>query len=78
MLVATDAGEPFPQIRTVQDIPPNPDTTSEITIELIQQERAPHKPKWLRFFKQSSVIMTLTLSIKDIISYDLSSPNAVH
>ena len=33
MLVATDMGEHFPQIGTVQAIPPNPDATSKITTE---------------------------------------------
>ena len=68
MLVATDMGEHFPQIGTVQAIPPNPDATSKITIELMQQERAPLKPKWLRFFKMTSVIRTV--SFKQIILYD--------
>ena len=68
MLVATDMGEDFPQIGTVQAIPPNPDATSEIAIELMQQERAPHKPKWLRFFKPSSVIRTV--AFRQIILYD--------
>ena len=68
MLVAIDMGEHFPQIGTVQAIPPNPDTTSNITIELMQQERAPHKPKWLRFFKMTSAIRTV--SFKQIILYD--------
>ena len=68
MLVATNMGEDFPQIGTVQAIPPNPEATSNITIELMQQERAPHKPKWLRFFKMTSVIRTI--SFKQIILYD--------
>ena len=57
MLVATDMGEDFPDIAILQAIPPNPDATSEITIELMQQERAPHRPKWFRFFKPSSGLL---------------------
>ena len=70
MVVATDMGEDFPLIGTVQAIPPNPDATSEIAIELMQQERPPHKPKWLRFFKPSSVIRTVAFINKQIILYD--------
>ena len=66
-------GEHFPQIGTVQAIPPNPDATSNITIELMQQERAPHKLKWLRFFKMTSAIRTV--SFKQIILYDFQLPN---
>lgn len=52
MLIAT-AGENTPKVGKVYAIPPNPTHDTAITIHWMIQERAPHKPKWMRYFKQT-------------------------
>ncbi len=69
MLVATD-GIAFPRVGTVQVIPPNPDAASQVTVQRMEQERAPHKPKWLRYFKPTAV--TGTISFEDVLLYDFN------
>ncbi len=67
MLVATE-GVAFPQVGKVQVIPPNSGAATPITVQWMEQERAPHKPKWLRYFKPTEV--TGTISFEDILLYD--------
>ena len=50
MLVALESKEEIPYIGEVTLIPPNPALESEVKLLLYQQEKASHKPKWLRNF----------------------------
>jgi len=54
MLVAVQ-GSTFVQVGTVQAIPAHPNSDSKVTVHWMEQERAPHKPKWLRYFKPSPI-----------------------
>ncbi len=67
MLVATH-GVAFPRIGMVQAIPPNATETSQLSIQWMEHERAPHMPRWLRFFKPSAVVGTVFFA--DIVLYD--------
>lgn len=49
-------------------IPERPTIKSSLEIEWLQQERATHKPKWLRFFSKSGKIGSISYS--DIVLYD--------
>ena len=50
MFIAT-AGENVAKVGRVHAIPPNPMIDTTITIHWLVQERAPHKPRWMRYFK---------------------------
>ena len=67
MLIATD-GTGFPKVGRVKEIPASPTLESAIEVEWFQQETAPDKPHWLRFFVPSSTIGVVAIS--DIILYD--------
>ena len=70
MLVAT-SGATFPNIGTVKAIPPNPCMDSTIHVHWMEQERAPHKPKWIRYFKPSTKRDAVgTVTINEILLYD--------
>ena len=58
MLVAVK-GELFPQIGIVKSIPHTATLESSIEVEWLQQERAPHKPTWLGFFKKSTTFRSI-------------------
>ena len=67
MLVAT-IGTTIARIGTIKAIPPNPCYESQLTIHWMEQERAPHKPKWLRFFSPSTKKDSVsTITFKDIL-----------
>ncbi len=51
-------------------IPPNPDLASQITVQWMAPEKAPHKSKWLRFFKPTE--STGTISFADIVLYNFN------
>ncbi len=77
MLVAAQDAS-FVQVGTVQAIPPEPHSNTEVTVHWMEQERAPHKPKWLRYFKPVPVTKKTaigTLRIADIILYDFQLTN---
>ncbi len=70
MLVATGEGA-FPRIGTVEAIPPNPSLESPLTVHWMEQEKAQHKSKWLRFFHPSLKKDAVgTISYGDIVLYD--------
>ena len=70
MLVAVqDVHASFPRIGKVTVLPTrNAGLDSPIQVMWFQQERASHKPQWLRFFKQTT--HTGTVQMKEIILYD--------
>ena len=70
MLVAVqDMHASFPRIGKVTALPTgNMCLDSPIQVAWFQQERAPHKPQWLRFFKQTTHISTIL--IQEILLYD--------
>ena len=70
MLVAMQ-GSTFVRIGTVQVIPADPH--NDVTVQWMEQERAPHKPKWLRYFKPSPINRKDaigTVKFEDVILYD--------
>lgn len=67
MLVATE-GKTFVQIGTVQSIQPNPTEFSSIIVQWMQQQKAPHKSRWLRFFEPSTDVGII--SFAEILLYD--------
>jgi len=70
MLVAT-AGATTARVGTVKDIAPNPSYELQITIHWMEQERAPHKSKWLRYFSPSTKKDSVgTITFDDILLYD--------
>ena len=77
MLVAVQ-GSTFVQVGTVQAIPADPNSDSKVTVHWMEQERAPHKPKWLRYFKPSPITKKDaigTVSFANIILYDFELTN---
>ena len=72
MLVAlTTQHEGLPSIGEVTGVPDNPCTNSNIQLHYYIQERAPHKPKWLRFFRKSER-WTGTACYHDVLLYDFT------
>ena len=70
MLAAVKAAA-FPRVGRIEAISPNPNCNSEVTILFMEQERAPHKPKWARYFKLSSRKDAVgIIRFSDIILYD--------
>ncbi len=72
MLVAVQEAA-FVQIGTVQAIPPDPHNDTLVTVHWMEQERAPHKPKWLRYFKPAPITKKNavgTVTFADIMLYD--------
>ena len=77
MLVAVQ-GSTFVQVGTVQAIPADPNSDIKVTVHWMEQERAPHKPKWLRYFKPSPITKNDaigTVSFANIILYDFELTN---
>jgi len=73
MLIATASRSgSFPKVGKVVAIPSNVSSiTSEVTVHWMEQEQAPHKPKWFRFFKLSSKKNAIsTTAMQDILLYD--------
>lgn len=77
MLVAVKGtGETFPWVGTVKQVPFNPSYSSEVTIHWMEQERASHKPKWLRYFSPSTQRDAVSIvRYSDIILYDFQLTN---
>ena len=67
MLIAV-AKKAFPLIGVVIKIPLRPTEDSVIDVQWMEQEKAKHKSKWLRFFKQSSNVGIIKYS--EILLYD--------
>jgi predicted RNA-binding protein with PUA-like domain len=63
----------IPNIAQVVNIPPNPTMDSAVGVVLYKQEKAPHKPRWLRFFTVSD--KTATVSMCEILLYDFQLTN---
>ena len=68
MLVATPGFDKIPCIGRVSSI-----SSNVVTINLLSQERAPHKPKWSRAFKDSQ--KSTAISYSDILLYDFELTN---
>lgn len=68
MKIAFNSTDGLLQIAEVGTIPPNPNINSVINCILFKQERAPHKPKWLRSFSKTEKFNSVRYS--DIILYD--------
>ena len=75
MLIAI-VGDKFPKVGTVQIIPPNPSLETQIEVHWMIQERATHKPKWLRNFKPATSKYAIgSAYIKDIILFGFDLTN---
>ena len=75
MLVAT-TGNDLPKVGKVQEIPSDPQLNSEIAIHWMTQEKAPHKPKWLRYFKLASgKNASGKAQVQDIVLYGFDLTN---
>ena len=72
MLIAViEEGSSFPRIGTVTNIPPNAAMETPFIVHWMLQERAPHKPKWLRFFTPSTrKDSSGPVSFSDVVLYD--------
>ena len=72
MLIAViEEGSSFPRIGTVTNIPPNATKETPFIVHWMLQERAPHKPKWLRFFTPSTrKDSSGPVSFSDVVLYD--------
>ena len=74
MLVAIDDNS-FPKVGKVAAIPPNHSLDSSISIQWLVQERAPHKPKWLRNFKIGAREVLGETEMKNVLLYDFQLTN---
>ena len=73
MLVATTgpAESTIAQVGIVQSIEGTSSLNSKLTVNWMAQEKASHKPKWLRSFKISTKKDSLgTITFNDILLYD--------
>ena len=73
MLVALQSKSEVPKVGEVLFLPPNPTLDCTISITLYEQEKAPHKPKWLRYFKITE--QNCNVKLADIILYDFGLTN---
>ena len=69
MLVAV-VGPTFSRVGTVQSIPSKPCYGSKLAILWLEQEKAPHKPLWMRYFRKSRKDAAGTITFSDIVLYD--------
>lgn len=76
MLVAVQEGS-FPKIGRVVSILANPSLESSVIVKWLSQERAPHKPKWLRYFKETNEEGAITVSTIVIYDFDLTRMGAM-
>lgn len=67
MLVAV-AGKSFPRVGMVKEVPENPHLHSEADVQWMEQERAAHKSKWHRYFRQSNAVGKIMYN--EILLYD--------
>ena len=79
MLVAITREENcMPEVGKVHSIPPNATINSTIVIHRMGQERAPHKPKWMRAYKllaETCKKAFVDVQIKDISLYGFELTN---
>ena len=69
MMVATETeGASFPDVGKVIAINSNIDTP--VAVQWFDQERATHRPRWLRFFLPGN--MTSSIRFSDILLYDFT------
>lgn len=57
-----------PYLATIVEVPFNLSLESAVTVNWLNPEKAPHKSRWLRYFKPST--QTASVSLQDIILYD--------
>ena len=63
-----------PQIAIVESVI-TLSSTLTITISWMDQERAPHKPRWLRTWHKSSKFPQTTINVSNILLYDITLTN---
>ena len=63
----------FPKLGRVTGVPTNATLQSTIDVIWYRQQKASHKPRWLRFFKPSEV--SGKLKIGEIVLYDFTLTN---
>ena len=76
MLVAV-AGAELPkvgQVHSIEDIG-HPTLETSLVVEFLVQEKAKHKPRWLRPFKTSDKDTFETIKYSDILLYDFKLTN---
>ena len=69
MMVAAK-GVGFPRVGKVTSIPEDRTLHSSVQVQWYHQQRAPHKPRWLRYFSPSNV--SGELKIDEIVLYDFN------
>ena len=69
------AGINFPKVGEVLSIPPNPSLDSDIDVQWMNQERAPHKPRWQRCFKLGPKNALGSTKMSDILLYSFQLTN---
>ena len=67
-------GSDFLFIAKVTSVPDQPTLQSSVEVQWYCQERAPHKPRWLRYFHPSKK-PSGQLQISNIILYDFKLTN---
>lgn len=72
-MVAARGDNNFPRIGKVAEIPADMTLKSAVVVVWYKQERARHKPRWMRFFTEST--QSGKLAIQDIILYAFSLTN---
>lgn len=72
MMVALK-GDSFPRVGKVTSIPATPNLHSLIGVQWYHQQKASHKPRWLRFFLPTT--KTGNIKIEEIILYDFDLTN---
>ena len=63
-----------PQIAVVESVLTQSSTLT-ITISWMDQERAPHKPRWLRTWHKSSKFPQTTIDVSNVLLYDIILTN---
>lgn len=67
MYIAAQEGT-LPKLGRVVSLPSERSLHSLVEVQWLVQEKAPHKPRWMRYFKETDKIGSLPLS--DVVLYD--------
>ena len=70
MMVAARGVDAFPRIGRVTKVPGDMTLKSTVAVVWYNQERARHKPRWMRFFTETK--QSGALAVEDILLYDFS------
>ena len=76
MMVAV-RGDSFPRVGKVTSIPATPSLQASIGVQWYHQQRASHKPRWLRFFMPTPDVGNIKIEEIILYNFDLTKKGAL-